>query len=51
MRLAILAVLVFSGLALSADFVQPNATEISELLAGLAKLPTCAVCTTSSMTY
>lgn len=49
MRLVILAALVFSGLALSAEFVQPNATEVSELLAELAKLPTCAVCTTFSM--
>jgi hypothetical protein len=45
MRFALAAGLFFSGLALSAEFVQPNATEVNKLLAGLSKLPTCAVCT------
>lgn len=36
--------MVFSGLAVSANFVQPNATEVNELLAELTQLPTCAVC-------
>ena len=46
MYLAIFAALVFSGLAVSADFVQPNATEVNKLLVELSQLPTCAVCTT-----
>jgi hypothetical protein len=45
MRFVIAAASFFSGLALSAEFVQPNATEVNMLLTELAKLPTCAVCT------
>jgi hypothetical protein len=44
MRLLTLAALTFSGLAVSAKFVQPNATELSSLLAELSELPSCAVC-------
>lgn len=43
MHLATITALVFSGLAVSAKFVQPNATEVNELLAELTQLPTCAV--------
>jgi hypothetical protein len=46
MHLVIFAALIFSGLVVSADFVQPNATEVNKLLAELTKLPKCAVCTT-----
>lgn len=51
MRFKFVAVLLFFGLVLSAEFVQPNATEVNELLAGLAKLPTCAVCTILTMSH
>jgi hypothetical protein len=51
MRFTFLAVLLLFGLALSAEFVHPNATEVNELLAGLAKLPTCAVCTILTISH
>jgi hypothetical protein len=43
MRLLTVAALTFSGLAVSAKFVQPNATEVSSLFAELSELPSCAV--------
>ena len=45
MRLATVAAVFFSSLVVSAEFVQPNATDLSELLTELYELPTCAVCT------
>jgi hypothetical protein len=44
MRLSTIAALTFSGLAVSANFIQPNATEVSNLLIELSELPSCAVC-------
>ena len=44
MLLLTVAALAFWGLAVSAKFVQPNATEVSNLLVELSELPSCAVC-------
>jgi hypothetical protein len=44
MRLSTVAALFFSALAVSAKFVQPNATEVNDLLIELSELAPCAVC-------
>jgi hypothetical protein len=43
MRLLTLAALAFSGLAVLAEFVQPNATEVNNLLVEFSELAPCAV--------